>query len=130
MTPIRILLLALLAVASAHATQMYSWTDANGTRHFSDRPPPGATEAKRSILPAATTPPQERDEGTDSEAQDATSDRDAQAQAACDQARHNLDVLRSDVPVRLNEDDDVFLDDAQREEQIERAARQVEFYCN
>jgi hypothetical protein len=35
------LLLVLLAVGlPAVATEMYSWTDANGVRHFSDSPPP------------------------------------------------------------------------------------------
>lgn len=37
----RLLLLVLLTVGlSAMAGQVYSWTDANGTKHFSDSPPP------------------------------------------------------------------------------------------
>lgn len=37
----RLLLLVLLTVGlSAMAGQVYSWTDANGVKHFSDSPPP------------------------------------------------------------------------------------------
>jgi hypothetical protein len=38
----RLLLLVLLAASAAAsaATQVYSWTDANGVKHFSDSPPP------------------------------------------------------------------------------------------
>lgn len=39
----RWLLLTLLATATAFAGEVYSWTDANGVRHFADSPPPRST---------------------------------------------------------------------------------------
>lgn len=131
MTFIRIFLLALLATASAHATQMYSWTDANGTRHFSDRPPPETVAAKKIDLPKRDAPAvAEPQQGSEDGAAAIASDPDAQRLAACTQARSNLATLRSDVPVRLTEDDDDFLDDAQRQKQIEVAEKQVALYCD
>src|SRR5678815_5237572 len=43
-----LLLLVLIAAgASASAAQVYSWTDANGTKHFSDSPPPPSVSAQK-----------------------------------------------------------------------------------
>lgn len=133
MTFIRIFLLALLATASAHATQMYSWTDANGTRHFSDRPPPESVAAKKIELPRRdTATAAEPQQGEEDDPAVTASDPDAQRQAACKQARQNLATLRSNVPVRMEEDEDEdnYLDDAQRQQQIERAETQVSLYCD
>ena len=44
----RLLLLVLMTVGvSAMAGQVYSWTDANGTKHFSDSPPPPSVNAQK-----------------------------------------------------------------------------------
>src|SRR6185437_10307817 len=57
----RLLLLVLLAAgASASAAQVYSWTDANGTKHFSDSPPPPTVNAQKIKVRGALT----TDEGT------------------------------------------------------------------
>lgn len=131
MTFIRIFLLALLATASAHAAQMYSWTDANGTKHFSDRPPPESVAAKKLDLPARdATAVAEAQDGDQDDAAATDTDPEAQRMAACGQARQNLTALRSDVPVRLTEDGDDFLDDDQRQQQIEVAEKQVALYCD
>jgi hypothetical protein len=44
----RLLLLVLLAAGvPASAAQVYTWTDANGTKHFSDSPPPPSVGAQK-----------------------------------------------------------------------------------
>ena len=45
----RFLLLVLLAVGlpAVAAQQVYSWTDANGVKHFSDSPPPASVNAHK-----------------------------------------------------------------------------------
>src|SRR3954468_11654360 len=56
-----LLLLVLIAAgASASAAQVYSWTDANGTKHFSDSPPPPSVNAQKIKVRGALT----TDEGT------------------------------------------------------------------
>ena len=52
----RLLLLVLLAAgACASAAQVYSWTDANGTKHFSDSPPPPSVNAQKIKVRGALT---------------------------------------------------------------------------
>lgn len=51
MKPSSILLILLcLAAAPAGAQQVYSWTDANGTKHFSDSPPPPNTASAKKLV--------------------------------------------------------------------------------
>ncbi len=45
-----VLILACLSAAPVMAQQVYSWTDANGTQHFSDTPPPGNTAAAKKLM--------------------------------------------------------------------------------
>src|SRR3954464_5327342 len=57
----RLLLLVLLAVGlpAAAATQVYSWIDANGTKHFSDSPPPANVAAQKIKVRGSVTSPEE-----------------------------------------------------------------------
>lgn len=45
-----LLAIQLLAMPAAMAGEMYQWTDANGKRHFTDKPPPPGVQAERSTL--------------------------------------------------------------------------------
>lgn len=53
------LLLLSAAIPPAGAAEMYQWVDANGKRHFTDKPPPAGVNAERAVLrpaPALTAP--------------------------------------------------------------------------
>ena len=55
-----VLILLCLAAAPAGAQQVYSWTDANGTKHFSDTPPPPNTvSAKKLVVRGGVTSAEE-----------------------------------------------------------------------
>lgn len=57
--PVLLIVLSLAATPVA-AQQVYSWTDANGTKHFSDTPPPPNTaSAKRLEVRSGITSTQE-----------------------------------------------------------------------
>lgn len=49
------LALFVLAAAPVGAQQVYSWTDANGVKHFSDTPPEKGVDAKRLIVRSGVT---------------------------------------------------------------------------
>jgi hypothetical protein len=56
-----LLLLGCMLAATSHAQArrvVYEWTDANGVRHFSDQPQPGAREITLSGSPPSSTAPQ------------------------------------------------------------------------
>ncbi len=44
------LLIALMATAPVCAQQVYTWTDANGVKHFSDAPPPPDTKESKKVM--------------------------------------------------------------------------------
>jgi len=141
----RLLLLVLLAAAvPATAAQVYSWTDANGVKHFSDSPPPpsvtnaqkikvrggvtsedGAVVADASSKPA-TTPP------TPANGTNTTADSPEARARNCQAARANLELLQSNFQVSAPPGDDgksQVLDAAGRKEAVAKAADQVSFYC-
>ena len=49
-------LMLALGSAAAIAGQVYSWTDASGKRHFSDKPPPGVEATKTGIRTSSPVP--------------------------------------------------------------------------
>lgn len=49
-------LAAVAVAASARAAIVYTWTDANGTVHFGDAPPPRGSQVKTEYLPDVPTP--------------------------------------------------------------------------
>lgn len=52
----RVALAALAIAATARAAIVYSWTDANGTVHFGDAPPPHGSQVKTEYLPDVRMP--------------------------------------------------------------------------
>jgi hypothetical protein len=148
----RLLLLVLLAAgASASAAQVYSWTDANGTKHFSDSPPPPSVNAQKIKVRGALT----TDEGTQPATQPANTDAPKPPESApsaagatasakplvdspenrakqCNLAKSNLALLQSQFQVSSPAGDDgktAVLDDAGRKQALDKAADQVSFYC-
>jgi uncharacterized protein DUF4124 len=148
----RLLLLVLLAAgASASAAQVYSWTDANGTKHFSDSPPPPTVNAQKIKVRGALT----TDEGTLPATQPAAIQEPKPPESAppgagatasakplvdspenrakqCNLAKSNLALLQSQFQVSAPPGDDgktAVLDDAGRKQAVDKAQDQVSFYC-
>ena len=148
----RLLLLVLLAAgASASAGQVYSWTDANGTKHFSDSPPPPSVNAQKIKVRGALTtdegtqpataptpamepkPPEPAPPGSGATASakplvDSPENRAKQ----CQMAKSNLSLLQSNFQVSAPASEDgktAVLDDGGRKQALDRAADQVSFYC-
>jgi hypothetical protein len=133
MTPrLLVLTLACLCAAPAFAQQVYSWTDANGTKHFSDTPPPPNTkEAKKLLVRNGVTR-----EDTESAAEaGASSEGPSLAAAAgyspqdiarnCDSARKNLAAYNAAAP-----DEDATPEmRVLHQENVDKAMSQIKLFC-
>lgn len=129
------LLCAVLAcgACAAQATEtIYQWKDANGVTHYSSSPPPkGAKYQRRELTgdrakaPAAEPAPAPADGRAAAPA--------ASNQARCEQARRNLEHLRSGAVVGLDADGDgqpdAPLDEAARTRQAALAEAAIQAYC-
>jgi len=146
-----LLLVLIVAGASASAAQVYSWTDANGVKHFSDSPPPPSVNAQKikvrgalttnegtqpATAPASTQepkPPEPAPPGAGATASakplvDSPENRAKQ----CQLAKSNLALLQSQFQVSAPPGDDgktAVLDDAGRKQALDKAQDQVSFYC-
>jgi len=140
-----LLLLVLIAAgASASAAQVYSWTDANGVKHFSDSPPPPSVNAQKvkmrggvtsqdsaPVVADATPKPAEPPPTAGQPAKPMVDSPENRARQ-CKMAQSNLELLRSNYQVSAPQGDDgksQVLDDGGRKQAIERATDQVAFYC-
>lgn len=125
------LLALLLSAAPTFATQMYSWTDAQGVRHFSDTPPPGQVEAKKLTVrggvtaqqPIAQDPPQGTGEGPAMAAAAGYSEADIQRN--CDIARSNLAALEAGTPPEDSSEEIL----AEHNAGLEKTQAQIQLFC-
>lgn len=126
------LTLICLSAIPAGAQQVYSWTDANGTKHFSDLPPPPNTaSAKRLIVQNGVTSEQAETEAAEGE----TKEGPAMAAAAgysndditrnCAAARKNLDAYNAAKPADEAEPQ-VKVD---YQENVNKALAQIKLFC-
>lgn len=138
---VALLLLAPLAAAQ----QIYKWTDAQGTVHYSQSPPPQGTNYKQMTLAGVT---ESADPGDDAPARqpatdDTSSDTPAPAPSApmadtpanrtklCATLQSNLATLHGSGPVVMQQNGKpAVLDDAQRKQQIASANAQYRQYCS
>ena len=145
----RLLLLVLLAASlpALASTQVYSWTDASGVKHFSDAPPPASVNAQKlkvrgSVTSGDQTPPAEpaADAAKPNTPPPATvqpiarslADSPENREKQCNTAKKNLDILQGSYPVSGPPGADgkaQVMDDAARKQATERANEQVKFYC-
>jgi hypothetical protein len=133
-----LLLVVLCFGLPAGATDMYSWTDANGVKHFSDSPPPASVtkSQKLKVKGGVTTADQDA-------AQDAPPAKDsgpALAAAAgyspddikrnCDIAKKNRDTLDAQKP-KLDANGEPTDVDAARnhQSQMDKANQQIKLFC-
>ncbi|GEM_PF-409573 len=131
-----------MAVANAHAGDYYKWTDAHGTVHFSQTPPPAGQKSKLvHVENGASTPPPP---GLDYQPQTAAQKAKAiSAQSAleradvkavdanCATARRNITQLALDKPLALSNASDVqTLTPDQRTQALADAQTQAAKYCS
>ena len=147
-----LLLLVLLAAgAPAMASQqVYSWTDANGVKHFSDSPPPANVNAQKikvrgslttdegqaqAVVADASQKPVEGQPPATTPANNPNKpliDSPENRARQCQMARSNLELLKSNFQVSAPQGDDgkaQVLDDPGRKAALDRATDQVAFYC-
>lgn len=135
MKPQLTILLLCLAVAPVSAQQVYSWTDANGTKHFSDTPPPPNTaSAKRLEVRSGITSTQEMPEA-EGESQPAPGSGPAMAAAAgysdadikrnCAAAQKNLERYEAAKP---GEDEEADVQ-ARYQDGLSKVQSQIKLFC-
>jgi hypothetical protein len=134
------LLLVLLTVGiPAAAGEMYSWTDANGVKHFSDSPPPASvTKAQKLKLKGGVTT---GDDAVDPQKEQATKNAGPALAAAagyspddikrnCEIARKNQSSLDAHKPPLDAEGYPVDLDGAKAYQvQVDKASQQIKLFC-
>ena len=126
------LILLCLAAAPAGAQQVYSWTDANGTKHFSDTPPPPNTvSAKKLVVRGGVTSAEEEaakvaeqpKEGPQMAAAAGYSEADIKRNCAA--AQKNLSTFEASKP-----GDDAEADDQVRyQENLSKVQDQIKLFC-
>ncbi|MGB0134413.1 DUF4124 domain-containing protein [Dokdonella sp.] len=127
-----LLFLICLSAAPVSAQQVYSWTDSNGTKHFSDTPPPPNTPTAKKLNVRSGVSTEESMEA----ANEAPKEGQMMAAAAgysqediernCAAARKNLETYRAGKPG----------DDAEPEaqiryqENINKTTEQIKLFCS
>ena len=135
--------LVLLLVAPLVSAQVYKWTDAKGTTHYSETPPPigtkysqvnvavsdgGAASSSSTGTPAST-----------SDASSSTSDDQNQTMAdtpenrakLCSQLKGSINTLSGSAPVVQQQNgQQTLLNADQRKQQLEASQSQYSMYCS
>ena len=137
----RLLLAAILLLLTPLAfAQVYKWTDAGGTVHYSETPPAAGVNYKLiktsgSADPIATPAPvadpvDNPDESTATTAAKPMTDTPENRSKLCTSLKANLTALQGNAPVVMQQDGkNVSLDDSQRKVQTATAQAQYEQYC-
>ena len=135
-----LLVVVLLLLAPLAFAQVYKWTDAGGTVHYSETPPTTGTNFKRiktggSADPIAAPTPAaadaEKTEGT-TPATPAKPVADTPENRAhlCESLKTNLSALQGSAPVVMQQEGKpVALNDSQRKAQLSAAQAQYQQYC-
>ncbi|MEZ5460951.1 DUF4124 domain-containing protein [Dokdonella sp.] len=126
-----VLLLICLGAAPVSAQQVYSWTDSNGTKHFSDTPPPPNTpSAKKLNVRSGVSTEETMDdvdetpkEGPQMAAAAGYSTEDIERNCAA--ARKNLETYRAGNPGSDAEPEAQI----RYQENINKASDQIKLFC-
>lgn len=136
----RTLLLTLLIGLSpwCMAAQIYKWVDAQGVTHFDAQPPQGQPST---IMQTPSSPPPKPaampssgvlgdQKAIDDKVKQQVADQQAQLKQFCQQARTNLAQLQNNPRLREEVEGQMRrLDDAQRQERIVEAQKQIAENC-
>ena len=128
---------ALLLLAPLAAAQVYKWTDASGTVHYSEAPPAQGTKYVKvtttgTVEPLVAPAPSETAESREATTEPAkpVADTPENRKKLCGTLKGNLDILRDKKPVVVQEGNQAkVLDDAQRKQQQSTAEAQYKQYC-
>lgn len=139
-----LIVLALLLLAPLAFAQVYKWTDANGTVHYSEAPPASGTNYKQvtttgTVEPRGAPPSDEASEARPASEQNQMEEEPAEPMADtpenrvkfCQTLSSNLDALRGKGPVVTQQADGELaaMNDDQRQQQIDAAQSQYEQFC-
>lgn len=128
---------ALLLLAPQVFAQAYKWTDSSGTVHYSETPPPTGTKYQRMTTTGSSEPlaqPAPADEKP-STAQTApapqpVADTPANRAKFCSSLKSNLDMLKGDGPLVIQQDgQQKLINDDQRKSQVNAVQAQYQQYC-
>ncbi|KLD61968.1 DUF4124 domain-containing protein [Dyella japonica] len=133
---------ALLLVAPLAAAQAYKWTDASGTVHYSDAPPPQGTKYNK-VTTSGSVEPLAAAEPSNSNNTEPKSDSQPQAKPQpmadtpenraklCANLKSNMEMLKSSGPVVMQEgDQQKVMNTDQRKQQQAAAEAQYQQYCS
>ncbi|OOG48106.1 DUF4124 domain-containing protein [Rhodanobacter sp. C01] len=129
---------ALLLLAPLATAQVYKWTDASGTVHYSQDAPPQGTKYKQVktvgsaeplSAPAAASAPESSSQTA--AAAPPAADTSGNQSTFCVSLRANLAALQGSAPVVMKQPDGktTALDDDQRKQQASSAQTQYDQYC-
>jgi DNA polymerase III gamma/tau subunit len=133
------LAVALLLIAPLACAQVFKWTDAHGTVHYSQTPPPSGTKYSRVTVTGTVEPVAQSN--TAPSAEPASQDTPAPAGQTlpdtpdnraklCASLKSNLSALKGNGPVVMQVNGKQALIDAtQRKQQIDTAQAQYQHYC-
>ncbi|HZX72407.1 MAG TPA: DUF4124 domain-containing protein [Rhodanobacter sp.] len=132
---------ALLLLAPLATAQVYKWTDAKGTVHYSEAPPTQGTKFSKISTTGTVEPlaksaaPANRENSSDGShesrpAPTPVADTPANRKSLCDSLQSNLATLHGSAPVVMEKDGKPnALDATQRQQQVDTAQAQYEQYC-
>ena len=133
--------LALLLLAPLATAQVYKWTDAGGTVHYSEAPPAQGTKYSKvtttgTVEPLAKPAHQANTEDSSggsnepTTAPKAVADTPENRKSLCESLKSNLAALQGSGPVVMEKDGKPSaLDAAQRKQQADTAQAQYNQYC-
>lgn len=133
---------ALLLAAPLVAAQAYKWTDASGTVHYSDAPPPQGTKYNKvttsgSVEPlaapetAASTNPETGGHSQPQANQQPMADTPENRAKLCANLKSNMNMLKGSGPVVMQDgDQQKVMNDDQRKQQQTTAEAQYQQYCS
>lgn len=139
-----LLAVALLSLAPLASAQVYKWTDAGGTVHYSQTPPEQGTNFKK-VTTTGSAKPLATPATTASGAAPATSesappppapaapvaDTPENRSKLCDALKGNIAALKGNGPVVMNQGGkSVTLDNDQRKQQVDAAQAQQTQFCS
>lgn len=120
-----------LCAAPVGAQQVYSWTDANGTKHFSDVPPPPNTKSAKKLIVQNGVTSEQVESAPETEAKEGPTLAAAAGYSAeditrnCAAARKNLETYNAARPddeaepqVKVN-----------YQENVNKALSQIKLFC-
>jgi hypothetical protein len=133
---------ALLSASTLADAQVYKWTDAGGTVHYSQTPPDQGTKYKEvkttGTVEPLVSPPAQPAASTDAESANSqpaapsapVADTPENRQKMCTSLKANLSALQGSGPVVMRQDGKtVALDGDQRKQQADAAQAQIDRFC-